>query len=784
MGVIMHNNIPYGGGSSIEPNPQESATEQLETLGIDGDVYEVTDANAIHTSDVGVANGVASLDATGRVPSTQLPSYVDDVLEYASQSAFPATGESGKIYIALDTNLTYRWSGSAYVEISQSLALGTTHQTAAYGDDAVSTAEPTYSEAITRTNLAGSGEKLSVIFGKIKKWFSDLKDLAFIGKDGASSTKYLRGDGTWQSALELQGRVYESGDDEGLVIKPASNHWAGISLVNNTGRHTYFAMKDGQSDVPLWRFNDGSNAHDIIHPAKSGTIAVTSDITDEKVTGQTQNPSSITAYNVPFIGTTNQKPYYNDGLKYSTKEGDVNNVGVGQLWLGNGTSSGTAGNKKGSIILYGEKNGYANLKASPNSTTDRDIFFPDASGTVALTNDIPAAVAVKGDKETAYRTGNVNLTSANIGATKYHGDLRDTLGSGTPAAATKTYYDNNVSANSVEIAYDSSGEEFTILFSKGSENYGNIIKYGYGNDYLWKLGKQNGTWLSDDWVKFKAGYADTAGSAPASDVSAWAKASTKPSYNFDEIGAGNVFVGDGGNYIKYRNATSWKAGIYYNTFGDEAAVFANENTRASWIFANANVENRSQWTALSPAMHIKNGKVAIGKLIANSAYLTYPLEVNGDVQATNFRGNLVGTADKATKDGDGNVISSTYQKIDNKPSTGYGNSSTATAITTGYRDITSISINQLGIYLITAWGEFNGGTGSRAVLITNSNNSAYAQCWNNDSLAAGNPVQFTCNYLLSLTSSSSIPATVKVRVYTSNNNTSSINGGITAVRVM
>jgi len=60
----------------------------------------------------------------GKIPTSQLPSYVDDVLEYANLEAFPATGESGKIYVALDTNLTYRWSGTAYIEISKSLALG------------------------------------------------------------------------------------------------------------------------------------------------------------------------------------------------------------------------------------------------------------------------------------------------------------------------------------------------------------------------------------------------------------------------------------------------------------------------------------------------------------------------------------------------------------------------------------------------------------------------------------------------------------------------------------
>ena len=70
----------------------------------------------------------------GKIPATQLPSYVDDVLEYASWVNFPATGESSKIYIAIDTNLTYRWGGSSYVVMSSSLALGETSSTAYRGD--------------------------------------------------------------------------------------------------------------------------------------------------------------------------------------------------------------------------------------------------------------------------------------------------------------------------------------------------------------------------------------------------------------------------------------------------------------------------------------------------------------------------------------------------------------------------------------------------------------------------------------------------------------------------
>lgn len=68
----------------------------------------------------GAANGYAGLDGAGKVPSTQLPSYVDDVIEVASYSGLPATGETSKIYVALDTNKIYRWSGSAYIEIAAS----------------------------------------------------------------------------------------------------------------------------------------------------------------------------------------------------------------------------------------------------------------------------------------------------------------------------------------------------------------------------------------------------------------------------------------------------------------------------------------------------------------------------------------------------------------------------------------------------------------------------------------------------------------------------------------
>mgnify|MGYP006956031235 CR=1 FL=1 len=105
--------------------------------------HTAADVGALATSTRGAKNGVASLDANGLVPSSQLPSYVDDVIEgYLSGGKFykesahtnVITGETGKIYVDLTTKKIYRWSGSAYAVISETLALGETSSTAYAGD--------------------------------------------------------------------------------------------------------------------------------------------------------------------------------------------------------------------------------------------------------------------------------------------------------------------------------------------------------------------------------------------------------------------------------------------------------------------------------------------------------------------------------------------------------------------------------------------------------------------------------------------------------------------------
>lgn len=106
-----------------------------------GDTSELNNKVQEFIDSKGAPNGLASLNESGIIPSAQLPSYVDDVIEVDTFDSLPDTGESGKIYIVQDTNLTYRWSGTDYVEISKSLALGENSSTAYPGDKGKATTD-------------------------------------------------------------------------------------------------------------------------------------------------------------------------------------------------------------------------------------------------------------------------------------------------------------------------------------------------------------------------------------------------------------------------------------------------------------------------------------------------------------------------------------------------------------------------------------------------------------------------------------------------------------------
>lgn len=131
-----------------------------------GDTTITNSLNAF-ISTKGQPSGLAELDSTGKVPAAQLPSYVDDVLEFSTKAQFPQIGETGKIYVSKDTNLTYRWTGTQYLEISQSLALGETPSTAYPGDkgkanrDALNSMPTKITSYLTPTTSTGELVKIN-----------------------------------------------------------------------------------------------------------------------------------------------------------------------------------------------------------------------------------------------------------------------------------------------------------------------------------------------------------------------------------------------------------------------------------------------------------------------------------------------------------------------------------------------------------------------------------------------------------------------------------------------
>lgn len=165
-----------------------------------------TDTTArIASSEKGVANGVATLDASGIIPALQLPSYVDDVLEFTNLAGFPATGETGKIYVSKDTNKTYRWSGTAYVYITSgavdSVAGKTGVVTLTKADVGLASVDNTSDGAksvLSATKLTTARTINGVGFdGSVNITITDSTKENNI--TAGTTSQYWRGDKTWQS---------------------------------------------------------------------------------------------------------------------------------------------------------------------------------------------------------------------------------------------------------------------------------------------------------------------------------------------------------------------------------------------------------------------------------------------------------------------------------------------------------------------------------------------------------------------------------------------------------
>ena len=197
-------------------------------------------------SEKGNANGYASLDGSGKVPSTQLPSYVDDVIEVANYASLPVTGETGKIYITLDNNKIYRWSGSVYVEIASNNAIwGSITGTLSNQTDLQNAlnAKVPYTGATANVNLGTFDLTADIITGATGSFASS----------GGSDTFAIN----HSSGSGIALNITKGGNGEGLYINKTSGSGNAATiigtlnattLVKNGGTSSQFLKADGSVD--------------------------------------------------------------------------------------------------------------------------------------------------------------------------------------------------------------------------------------------------------------------------------------------------------------------------------------------------------------------------------------------------------------------------------------------------------------------------------------------------------------------------------------------------------
>lgn len=131
------------------------------------------------------------------------------------------------------------------------------------------------------------------------------------------------------------------------------------------------------------------------------------------------NPTDGRTYHIPFhagVSTSYQSLYTNDGIKYYTREGTASAGGTAQLGLGNNIPTGTAGNKNGSIYLYGTSSGYTDIIPTNNTTSNSVIYLPSSSGTLALTKDF---LPITGGN----LTGSLTTTNGSIWASSSNAEV-------------------------------------------------------------------------------------------------------------------------------------------------------------------------------------------------------------------------------------------------------------------------------------------------------------------------------------------------------------------------
>lgn len=358
-----HNNAKYWAEQAAQSSGLQPATPtRLGVVKPDGTTVTVDDDGTIHAQDltaradiatingkVGANNGIATLDGGGKVPASQLPSYVDDVIEaYYYEGAFyeedthttEITPESGKIYVDLSTNKEYRWGGSEYAEISASLALGETSGTAYEGikgkanADNIATIQglipstaTTSNKLATDNDTVKSGMSAEILTRRTVGYTS--KNLLHVlpsvvdttdngitytitrNSEGEVTEIELNGTATADSTLMLNDGFDVKNQTTGILLisgfENASSHTSEYKLffesVSGTIRRSYIKVYSGVTVTnllchPMVR---DSKSTDIFEPYHNPLMDTIDDITDVIPSNASSSNKLATASDIPSV---------------------------------------------------------------------------------------------------------------------------------------------------------------------------------------------------------------------------------------------------------------------------------------------------------------------------------------------------------------------------------------------------------------------------------------------------------------------------------------------------
>lgn len=292
----------------------------------------------------GKANGLASLDDSGKVPSTQLPSYVDDVLEFDQLDQLPKPGESGKIYVVTSTNLQYRWSGTDYVEISKSLALGETSSTAYPGDKGKTTTDivNSLSDNLVNDVLVSQSDKNSVsltIKSITKNPVKKNKELLL-----ADGEPILLTDNTpILLADNVDDGLYDQADDKLITINQASSFTAGVmsasdktkldglkaqaeidTSINNVQNNLTTHISNKSNPHSVTKVQVGLGNVDNTSDANKPISTATQNALNSKFNASDGNALKQTIENMPnLVVTEGSLSHKNDSISLSLRQQDL-----------------------------------------------------------------------------------------------------------------------------------------------------------------------------------------------------------------------------------------------------------------------------------------------------------------------------------------------------------------------------------------------------------------------------------------------------------------------------